>query len=82
MKTQATMQAGQLEEFASFLETHPGFYPELKQETAAVCGFRVGGCFLTIGEMDKFISSQPRFDKREAALLLTGRPTTENRKML
>jgi len=59
MKTQATMHADQLEKFARFLEMHPGFYPELKKENAMVCGFHVGGCFLTIAEMDRFISSQP-----------------------
>ena len=75
MKTQATMQIGQLEKFARFLETHPGFYPELREETAAVCGFRVGGCLLTIADMERLIDSQPRFDSRETALLLTEPPT-------
>jgi hypothetical protein len=44
------LSAGQLEKFARFLETHPGFYPELTGENAEICGFRVGGCFLSIGE--------------------------------
>jgi hypothetical protein len=30
----------------------------------------VGGCFLTLAEMDRLIATQPRFDAREAALLL------------
>jgi hypothetical protein len=30
MKRQATMQASQLEEFALFLEEHPGFSPALQ----------------------------------------------------
>jgi hypothetical protein len=67
MKTQGTMQGNQLEEFARFLEMHPGFYPELEEENAMVCGFYVGGCFLTIAEMDRLVSSRPDF-ARDARL--------------
>jgi len=81
MKTQATMQPAQLEKFARFLEAHPGFYPELKEENAMVCGFRVGGCFLTIAEMDRFVSSQPLLPAREeATLLLTAQPVTSEKR--
>jgi hypothetical protein len=68
MKILATMQADRLEQFARFLETHPGFYLELDGEDALVCGFHVGGCFLTITEMDRFVSSQPHLAPHEAAL--------------
>jgi hypothetical protein len=74
MKTQATIQTHQLEKFARFLEIHPGFHPELAEETAMVCGFHVGGCFLTIADMDMIISSQPRQSPRVSALLLTTWP--------
>jgi len=75
------MQADQLEKFARFLEMHPGFYPELEGENAMVSGFHVGGCFLTIAEMDRFISSRPHFAPHEAALLLTAEPTMNNRRL-
>ena len=77
--TQSTMPADQLEKFARFLETHPGFYPELKEENGVISGFRVGGCFLSVAEMDEFISTQPHFVPHEAALLLTAQPTRSNR---
>jgi hypothetical protein len=70
MKRRGTEPASRLEEFALFLEDHPGFSPGLRGEDAVVCGFRVGGCFLTLAEMDRLIATQPRFDAREAALLL------------
>lgn len=60
-ETHSTISAGQLEKFARFLETHPGFYPELKEENAMLCGFRIGGCFLSVAEMEEFISTRPRF---------------------
>ena len=75
LETPFTMSTGQLEKFARFLETHPGFYPELTGENAEICGFRVGGCFLSIGEMSEFISTQPRFAAHEAALLLEVPPS-------
>ena len=68
MKRQATMQASQLEEFALFLEEHPGFSPALKGEDALVCGFRAGECLLTLAEMGRLIATQPHFDAREAAI--------------
>jgi hypothetical protein len=67
------MSGGQLEKVARFLETHPGFYPELNGD-AEILGFRVGGCFLSVGEMSEFISAQPRFAADEAALLLAAPP--------
>ena len=33
-------------------------------------GFRVGGCFLTLAEMERLLATRPHFDTREAALLL------------
>jgi hypothetical protein len=72
MKTQATMHGEQLEKFARFLDVHPGFYPELEEESAMVTGFHVGGCFLTIADMDRFISSQPHLALRETALFGPG----------
>jgi hypothetical protein len=74
-EAQATMPVGQLEKFARFLEMHPGFYPELKEENGVISGFRVGGCFLSIGEMAEFMSTQPHFAPDEAALLLTTKAT-------
>jgi len=71
------MSTGQLEKFARFLEMHPSFCPELK-ENGAICGFRVGGCFLSIREMNEFISTQPHSAPHEAALLATAQPTRTN----
>ena len=76
---QYTIPAGQLEKFARFLEVHPGFYPELEGENAVISGFRVGGCFLSVAEMDQFISTQPHFVPHEAALLLTAPSARSNR---
>jgi hypothetical protein len=70
MKTQAMMHADQLEKFAHFLDEHPGFSPELTGENALVCGFHIGGCFLTIEDMDRLIASHPHFDATAKALLL------------
>jgi hypothetical protein len=78
-ETHSIMSAAQLEKFAHFLETHPGFYPELKGENATICGFRVGGCFLSVGEMDEFISTEPHFAAHETALLLAV-PTAGSRR--
>ena len=75
IETPYTMSAGQLEKFARFLATHPGFYPELIGQNAMVSGFRVGGCFLSIEEMDEFVSTEPHFAAHEAALLLAARPS-------
>ena len=76
LDTHSTMSAGQLEKFARFLETHCGFYPELRGENAVICGFRVGGCFLSVGEMNEFISTEPHFAAHEAALLLAAQPAS------
>jgi hypothetical protein len=72
------MSAGRLEKFARFLEMHPGFYPELKEESGVISGFRVGSCFLSVDEMNEFIATQPHFAAHEAALLLTPQPTSSN----
>ena len=76
---QPTMPAGQLEKLARFLEVHPGFYPELEEENGVIFGFRLGGCFLSVAEMDEFISTQPHFVPHQAALLLTAQPKRGNR---
>ena len=75
------MSAGQLEKFARFLKMHPGFYPELIEENTEIFGFRVGGCFLSVCEMNEFIATQPQFTAHEAALLLTPPPTSSNRRL-
>ncbi len=54
MKWHTQMHASLLRKIALFLEEHPGFWPELVGEDALVCGFHVGGCSLTIGEMEKW----------------------------
>jgi hypothetical protein len=59
MKRQRIMRASQIGRFALFLMEHPGFWPELAGEDALVCGFHVGGCFITIDEMEKLIAAQP-----------------------
>jgi hypothetical protein len=59
MKRQRIMRASQIERFALFLAEHPGFWPELVGEDALVCGFHVGGCSLTIDEMERLVASQP-----------------------
>jgi hypothetical protein len=81
MKTQTTMQADQLGRFAHFLEMHPGFCPELERDNAMVCGFHIGGCFLTITDMDSFISGEPHFAPHETMLALTAQPTMSNQKV-
>jgi hypothetical protein len=70
MKRQGIMQAHQLEQFAGFLEEHPGFSPLLMGQDALVCGFQVGGSYLRIEEMERLIAAQPQFDAQEASLLL------------
>ena len=75
-EARCTMSIGQLEKLARFLEIHPGFYPELRGENAVICGFRVGGCFLSIGEMNEFISAEPHFAAHQAALLLGAQATS------
>jgi hypothetical protein len=66
-----TMQADQLKPFAVFLEEHPGFSPLLMGEDALVYGFQVGDCHLQIDEMERLIATHPRYDARQAALLLS-----------
>jgi hypothetical protein len=70
MKGRGTKQASHTEELALFLEGHPSFSPELRGEDAVVWGFRVGACFLTLGEMERLIATQPHFDARETTVLL------------
>jgi hypothetical protein len=60
------MSASQIRRFALFLEEHPGFWPELVGEDALVCGFHVGGCYLTIDEMEKLIAAQPVLEANSA----------------
>ena len=81
LETPFTMSVGQLEKFARFLETHPGFYPELKEESGVISGFRVGSCFLSVHEMNQFIATQPHFARHEAASLLTPHPNSSNRRL-
>jgi hypothetical protein len=76
---QSTMPAGQLEKLAGFLELHPRFYPELEEENGVISGFRLGGCFLSVAEMNEFISTQPHFIPHEAALLLTAHSNRSDR---
>jgi hypothetical protein len=62
MKRYEAMQTSQLETAALFLEEHPGFSPELLGPDALVRGFRMGGCFLSIAEMEKLIAAKPHFE--------------------
>ena len=62
MKWQEIMRPSQIRRFALFLDEHPGFWPELVGEHALVCGFHVGGCFLTIDEMERLIGTQPQLE--------------------
>jgi len=80
MKWHGVLQTAQLEMFARFLEEHPGFAPELVGEDALICGFRMGDCFLTIGEMERLFATKPHFDEHEAALLLAAPPQTSSRR--
>jgi hypothetical protein len=82
LETPFTMSAGQLEKFARFLEMHPGFYPELTEEGGVIFGFRLGSCFLSVDEMYELIATQPHFAAPEAALPLTPKPTSSNRRLL
>jgi len=66
MKRQRTMRGNQIERFGLFLAEHPGFWPELVGENALVCGFHVGGCFLTIDEMEKLVAAQPVLEAHAA----------------
>jgi len=70
MKTLGRMRFVELEQFARFLEEHPGFSPLLEGEEAVVYGFQTGGCFLTLGEMGQLVGAEPRFDAQESAVLL------------
>jgi len=69
MKPPTTIAEEQLEKFARFLEIHPGFYPELEEESATICGFRVGGWLLTIYEMERLVSSQQSSAPSRASLV-------------
>ena len=73
MKSHRTMQASLLEKAAPFLEERPSFSPALEGSDALAYGFRVGGCFLTISEMEALIAAKPHFDASEEALLMAGR---------
>jgi len=70
MKRQETTQPSQLELSALFLDEHPGFSPELIGPDAVVRGFRVGGCFLTLAEMERLVTAKPHFDKSAVTLLM------------
>ena len=76
---QSTMPAGQLEKLARFLEVHPRFYPELEEENGIISGFSLGGCFLSVAEMNEFISTQPHFVPHEVPLLVTAQPNRSDR---
>jgi len=78
MKTPKAMQAGQIEKFASYLEEHPGFWPELRGEDAYVYGFHVGECFLSVEDMERLITT--RVDVPLTALLRTAPPDLSNRR--
>jgi hypothetical protein len=71
MKKPVIMQAHQLEPFARFLEDHPGFSPYLVGADALVGGFQVGGSYLLIDDMERLIATRPRYNERQAALLLS-----------
>lgn len=70
MKRSEFMHLYQLEMFAPFLEEHPGFSPVLIGEDALVCGFQIGGSYVSITEMERMIVARPQFDPQHAALLL------------
>ncbi len=70
MKRSEFMQPHQLEMFVPFVEEHPGFSPLLIGEDAQVCGFQIGGSYVSITEMERMIGARPRFDPQQAALLL------------
>jgi hypothetical protein len=70
MKRQETRQTSQLELVELFLEEHPSFSPELIGPDAVVRGFRAGGCFLTIAEMERLVTAKPHFDTTAVALLM------------
>jgi hypothetical protein len=57
MKTARTNDAQKLRELAQFLDEHPGFSPLFSDE-AILCGFRVGGCDVSLPEMDLLIGSR------------------------
>ena len=74
------MSADRLEKVACFLETHPRFYPELKEGSGLISGFRVGPCFLSVDEMNEFIDTEPYLGVHEAWLLLTPPITRQQQK--
>jgi hypothetical protein len=78
MKTPGTLKTYQWE-LAHFLAEHPSFSPLLKGEDAAVFGFQVGECFLTLDEMKRLISTP--VDMRLAALLTTALQSTNKRRL-
>ena len=77
LATQFTMSADQLEMCARFLEKHPRFYPELKEVSGLISGFRVGPCFLSVDEMNELIAAEPHFGVHEAGLLLKPLPASD-----
>ena len=78
MKTPGTLQTYQWE-LVHFLEEHPSFSPLLKGENAAVFGFQVGECLLTLDEMERLISTP--VDMQLAALLRTALQSTSKRRL-
>ena len=44
-----------------------------------ISGFSLGGCFLSVAEMNEFISTQPHFVPHEVPLLLAARPNRSDR---
>ena len=70
MRQPEFMQMHQLEVFAPFLEEHPGFSPLLIGEDAQVCGFQIGGSYVSVGELERIVGARPQFDPKQVALLL------------
>jgi hypothetical protein len=73
MKTSAIIPAHQLEQFAKFLDEHPGFSPLLQGDDAVIFGFQTGDCFLTLSEMERLVGAEPHFDAQQSARLLARR---------
>jgi hypothetical protein len=78
MRTPGTTQPYQWQ-LARFLEEHPSFSPFLKGADAAVSGFQVGKCFLTLDEMERLISTP--VDMQLAAQLRTAPSGMSKRRM-
>jgi len=74
VKKHEAAQGYPLEPFAQFLEEYPSLSPGVSGDDTAVDGFQVGGCFLTITDMEWLFAGPA--DWRVPRLLAVCEPPT------